>query len=144
MPPLESPPTEVARFLLERSILRNRTLQRANGGMSPAVLELLNTCAPTRHFRERARERRLSHDVEDFVVTWGTSIEARRGYSSLTIVRRDLPRELRDSELARRAEGWVFVLSDTGALVTCYWAGLHAWRRLRRARDVRNHGRRAA
>jgi hypothetical protein len=92
--------------------------------------------ANTRHFEDRAFERGLSPDVEDFILTWGEEIEARDSASYLTVLRRQLPGEVRWSRVARRAEGWVLVVSTSGAILTCYRLR-DAWKTLRRRRDTR-------
>jgi hypothetical protein len=86
---------------------------------------------PTRHFQRRAFG--LGRDVEEFIVTWGSEIEARDNALYFTVVRRDLPGEVQWSRLARRAEGWVLVVSDRGSIITCYRLR-NAWRQLRRKR----------
>ncbi len=97
----------------------------------------------TKHFHERARTRGLTLDVQEFIVTWGTTIEAPYGASYFTVVWRDLPYEARSSGLARRAEGWVVVVAGNGAMLTCY-RRRDAWHALRRERDVRVRGMRRA
>lgn len=77
------------------------------------------TPAATEHFRARAEERALPADVEDFLRTWGDETWA-AGARQITLYRRDLPPELRDSSLARRADGWILVAAPNGALMTCY------------------------
>lgn len=54
----------------------------------------------------------------------------------LTIVERDLPPDLRETDIARRARDWVFVVSPEGALVTCY-RQRSAWRNVRLAAERR-------
>src|SRR5450631_2242581 len=49
----------------------------------------------TRHFEDRAFERGLPTDVEDFIFTWGEEIEAPGAASYVTVVRRALPGEVR-------------------------------------------------
>jgi hypothetical protein len=95
--------------------------KRDRGGfiMTAEVIALLNSCRPTRHFRQRARERHFRRDVEEFIVTFGTAFtEHQRHY--LMIVRRDLPREVRDTPLAARADGWIIVMAPNGSILTCY------------------------
>lgn len=94
-------------------------------------MHLLPRLPRTHHFRERAAERALRQDVEAFVLFFGTEQRARAA-TLLTIVERELPPDLRASDVARRARDWVFVLSPEGALVTCYRQRL-AWRNVRRA-----------
>lgn len=72
----------------------------------------------TRHFRERQSARHLREDVLAFVLTWG--IEARlAGATHITVLDCELPKELRDTKLARAAHGWVVLIVD-GQLLTCY------------------------
>lgn len=99
---------------------------------------------PTQHYKARACERALRSDVEEFLMTWGTETRA-AGATHITLVRRDLPSDLQDSEEAARAEGWVIVAGDDGALVTCYRRN-DAWRFVRRKRQMRprRRSRRAA
>ena len=73
----------------------------------------------TRHYRARAAERALDEDVEMFLQMWGTEIWA-AGARQITLLRKDLPPDLRDSPLARSAEGWILVAAPNGSLMTCY------------------------
>lgn len=84
----------------------------------------------THHYVSRAAERALRPDVEEFLMTWGTETRA-AGATHITLVRRDLPADLRDTEEAARAEGWILVAGDGGVLVTCYRRD-DAWRFVRR------------
>lgn len=77
------------------------------------------TPAATEHYRARADERSLPTDVEEFLRAWGTETWA-AGALQITLFRKDLPPELRDSPIARRAEGWILVAAPNGALMTCY------------------------
>ena len=104
------------------------------------TVNVFDNIGPTRHFEERARERGLSREVVDFIVTWGTAIETRDNAYYFTVVHRDLPDGMHWSRLARRAEGWVLVISERGTLITCFRQH-NAWRYLRRGKD---HRRRAA
>ena len=90
---------------------------------------------PTQHYRSRSAERALKPDVEAFLMTWGTETRA-AGATHLTIVRRDLPPEVRDSKEAARAEGWIVVASHDGSLLTCY-RRRDAWHFLRRKSQMR-------
>jgi hypothetical protein len=71
------------------------------------------------HFKRRQAERQLRPDVLEFILAFGTEVQA-CGATHLTIVRRRLPVSLRNGTLARRAEGWVVLLDDEGRLMTCY------------------------
>ena len=73
----------------------------------------------TGHYRSRAIERALPPGVEMFLRIWGTEFWA-AGATQITLIRKDLPAELRDSRDARRAEGWILVAAPNGALMTCY------------------------
>jgi hypothetical protein len=73
----------------------------------------------TLHYRLRAAERSLPQDVEGFLRTWGTEIWA-AGARQITLFLEDLPAELRDTMMARRAEDWILVAAPSGALMTCY------------------------
>jgi hypothetical protein len=84
---------------------------------------------PTEHYRIRALQRALHSDVEEFVMTWGTETLA-AGATYLTVVRRHLPPEIRDTELAVRATGWIIIMLEGGALLTCYRRA-DAWRFIR-------------
>ena len=90
---------------------------------------------PTQHFRTRAAERALRPAVQAFLMTWGTETRA-AGATHLTLVRRDLPPDVRDTEEAARAEGWIIVASDDGSLLTCYRRN-DAWRFVRRRSQAR-------
>lgn len=89
----------------------------------------------THHFRERAAERALRRDVETFVLTFAAERRTRAA-TLLTIVERDLPPDLRGTDIARRARDWIFVVSPEGALVTCY-RQRGAWRNVRLAAERR-------
>ncbi|HSS39018.1 MAG TPA: hypothetical protein VLT58_09640 [Polyangia bacterium] len=73
----------------------------------------------TEHFRARADERALPAEVEAFIRAWGNETWA-AGARQITLFRRDLPPDLRDTSIARRAEGWILVAAPNGALMTCY------------------------
>jgi hypothetical protein len=98
----------------------------------------------TQHYRARAAGRGLRSDVEEFLMTWGTETRA-AGATHITLVRRDLPIDLQNSEEAVRAEGWIIVAGDDGSLVTCY-RRTDAWRFVRRKSQMRarRRSRRAA
>lgn len=99
---------------------------------------------PTQHYNARAAERALRSDVEEFLMTWGTETRA-AGATHITLVRRDLPIDLQDTDEAARAEGWIIVAGDDGSLVTCYRRS-DAWRFVRRKSQMRprRRSRRAA
>lgn len=90
---------------------------------------------PTQHYYARAAERALRSDVEEFLMTWGTETRA-AGAIHITLVRRDLPIDLQDTDEAARAEGWIIVAGDDGSLVTCYRRS-NAWRFIRRKSQMR-------
>ena len=90
---------------------------------------------PTQHYLNRVAERSLKPDVEAFLRVWGTEVRA-AGATHLTIVRRDLPPEIRDTEEVARAEGWILVASDDGWLITCY-RRKDAWFFIRRKSQMR-------
>lgn len=70
---------------------------------------------------------------------WGTEIWA-AGALQITLVRKDLPPDLRDSPIARRAEGWILVAAPNGTLMTCYQRR-DAWRFVtRKSEDHRPRG----
>ena len=85
---------------------------------------------PTLHYRYRVAERALRASVEEFLMRWGTDTHA-AGATHITLVRRHLPKELRGTEQATRAEGGIIIVSDDGALITCYRRN-DAWRFVRR------------
>lgn len=87
---------------------------------------LAPTTHDTQHYRLRAAERALPQDVEGFLRMWGTEIWA-AGARQITLFLKDLPAELRDTMIARRAEGWILVAAPNGALMTCYQRR-NAWR----------------
>lgn len=90
---------------------------------------------PTLHYRLRIAERALPPDVEAFLRTWGTEIWA-AGARHITLLLKELPAELRDTMIARRAEDWILVAAPNGALMTCYQRS-HASRFITRKRDER-------
>lgn len=71
------------------------------------------------HFLLRAAERGLRADVREFILTFGSEFQA-AGVTYLVILVRRLPAELRGSEIARRARGWIVVLGDDQVPMTCY------------------------
>lgn len=93
----------------------------------------------TKHYRERAEQRGLSPEVESFLLRWGTEVQA-GGARHLTLLRRDLPRALRDSENAERARDWILVGGEDGALITCY-RRRNAWRFLQKKKVARRRRR---
>jgi hypothetical protein len=94
------------------------------------MLTLTQTHRPTRHYLTRRAERALRPEVEAFIMKWGTPLQA-TGATHITIVYRELPEDIRDSDEAARAGGWIIVVADDGALITCYRRP-HAWRFIRR------------
>lgn len=93
----------------------------------------------TQHYQARAFERALDPNIERFLILWGTETRA-AGATHLTVLRRELPPEVRGSEEAARAEGWIIVTSDDGTLLTCY-RRKDAWRYIRRKRRMYRRGR---
>lgn len=91
------------------------------------------TIEATAHYRARAVERGLPARAERFLRTWGTETWA-AGATQITLSRKHLPAELRDTRDAKRAEGWILVAADNGALMTCY-RRRDAWRFIRRKCD---------
>jgi hypothetical protein len=89
----------------------------------------------TQHYRARAAERAIPPDVELFLQMWGTEIWA-AGARQITLFRKNLPPDLRDSPIALSAEGWILVAAPNGALMTCYHR-CDAWRFVARKSDVR-------
>lgn len=87
------------------------------------------------HFRRRAAQRGLRDDVRDFILTFGCETRA-AGATHLVIINRRLPSELRQSEIARRARGWILLLADDESLMTCY-RRFDASRALRRKPKLR-------
>lgn len=89
----------------------------------------------TLHYRLRAAERALPQDVEGFLHRWGTEIWA-AGARQIALYLKDLPAELRDTMLARRAQDWILVAAPNGALMTCYQRR-GAWRFITRKSEDR-------
>lgn len=87
----------------------------------------------TRHYCDRAVERALPRRVELFLRAWGTETWA-AGALQITLVRNELPPEVRETREARLAEDWILVAGDNGALVTCY-RRRDAWRFIQRKRQ---------
>jgi hypothetical protein len=73
----------------------------------------------TLHYRLRAAQRALPQEVEGFLRTYGTEVWA-AGARQITLFLDDVPAELRDTMIARRAEDWILVAAPSGALMTCY------------------------
>lgn len=84
----------------------------------------------TRHFEQRAEERALSPQVLAFIRAHGAELNA-AGAVHLTVLDRDLPDELRGSELSRKARDWIVIATKEGRPITCY-RHRHAWRFLHR------------
>ncbi|HEX8109616.1 MAG TPA: hypothetical protein VF516_17920 [Kofleriaceae bacterium] len=93
------------------------------------------TLYATLHFRLRAAERALPPDVEEFLRMWGTEIWA-AGARQITVSLPELPAELRDTMIARRAQDWILVAAPSGALITCYHRR-NAWRFITRKSEDR-------
>lgn len=83
-----------------------------------ADIEVAGGFEKTRHFRERQSVRHLREDVLAFVLTWGVEVRL-SGATHVTVLNGKLPKEVRETELARAARGWI-VLVDDGHLLTCY------------------------
>jgi hypothetical protein len=77
--------------------------------------------------------------VEAFVLIFGAE-QPTRAATLLTIVERDLPADLRGTDIARRARDWIFVVSPEGALITCY-RQRRAWRNVRLGAERRRNRR---
>lgn len=73
----------------------------------------------TGHYRLRKATRRLRSEIEEFVLFWGREWRAADAYH-LAVLNRELPTELRDSDLASRARDWIVVVGEDGSLLTCY------------------------
>ena len=95
----------------------------------------------TKHYGWRAARRALRREVEEFLMEYGSERWAAGAYH-LTSVRKDLPLEVRDSEIAERADGWILVISPDGARITCYHRP-DAWRFIRRKSETRRRARSA-
>jgi hypothetical protein len=96
---------------------------------------VLATPEATLHYRMRAAERGLSPDIESFLKVWGTEIWA-AGARQLALFRKHLPEDLRDTMIARQAEGWILVVAPNGVLMTCYERP-NAWRFVNRKAEDR-------
>jgi hypothetical protein len=93
----------------------------------------------TRHFQARCQQRGLRPQTQALLMTWGRTLQV--GSSQFTtLLRRDLPPELRETEDVRRAEDWILVTMENGSLVTCYHQR-DAWRFLQQKRSRLNGGR---
>lgn len=95
----------------------------------------------TWHASARERQRGLRSEVRDFIYWWGVTFDG-AGATHVTVMERALPPEMRGSPMAQKARDWVLVLSDDGALVTCYRRE-HAAHFLRRKCGPRRWGRAA-
>jgi len=96
-----------------------------------ATLDFKNPCYRTRHFAERADQRKLPVDVEQFVATWGTRFRVRDCFC-VFVVRENLPPQIRKSPIVDRAKGWLMIVAHDGALVTCFF-NEQTCKRIRRA-----------
>ncbi|MDI3284245.1 hypothetical protein [Polyangium sp. 15x6] len=95
-----------------------------------------STIATARHhFWLRCAERGLRADLRDFILTYAVEFRA-RGATHLVVLERRLPIELQGTDLARRARGWILLLSDDGTPLTCY-RRFDATRKLRRKPKLR-------
>jgi hypothetical protein len=105
------------------------------------MLTLIPNYRPTCHYLTRRAERTLRPEVEAFILRWGTPVQV-AGAIHFTVVYRELPEEMRSSNEAARADGWIIVVAYDGSLLTCY-RRRHAWRFIRRKRwRPRRHARR--
>lgn len=73
----------------------------------------------TRHFADRCRTRGMDASVLEFVLTYGVEFDGADAHA-YTVITRSLPHALRDTDLARRSLGWILVVSEGGALLSCY------------------------
>lgn len=73
---------------------------------------------PSDHFATRAAQRGLSSQLLDFILTYGTEFHA-NGAVSLTVLERNLPRDLRTDPAVEVTRDWVVVIAQD-TLVTCY------------------------
>ncbi len=100
--------------------------------MNTQSIEISNLHPRTRHFAERAAERKLDAQVELFILLFGTRFPDKRGVSYALIVRENVPPNLRKLPIVDRAKGWLVVIGKQGVLVTCYFDEA-ACKRIRRA-----------
>ena len=105
-------------------------------------MQPLDSSRLTRHFVARAHERRLRLDVLAFILAHGVDVDGDDA-RSVTVVDKHLPPDLVASPVARRARGWVIVMSRDGALLTCYRRE-DAAKFLKRKGEKRYHAPRAA
>ena len=96
----------------------------------------------TAHFEERAATRGLRRNVFHFILLYGVEVE-QSGTRFWTIVDRALPPGI-DAETVRRATGWVVVVSEGGAVLTCYRRNRAARYISRKVRPDRRERRRRA
>jgi hypothetical protein len=74
----------------------------------------------SRHFEARSRHRGLRNEVRDLIYWFGTEFTGAHAVY-ITLLRRELPPDLRDAPLVEEALGWVLVLSHAGTALTCYY-----------------------
>ena len=117
-------------------------MQKVRGGGAKQMHE---PCyRPTRHFVERAEERCLDPELLRFILIHGDEY-CSAGAIHLTVRERELPPELRRSDLAERARDWIIVVAPDGSILTCYrrrgavrfLRQKTCWRYRRLCRDVR-------
>jgi len=70
------------------------------------------------HFIKRQRQRGLKKSVLDFILEYAEIRYARRA-TWFVIVKKKLPRNLKNTSLAKQAAQWLVMMSDN-MLITCY------------------------
>ena len=70
------------------------------------------------HFIKRQGQRGLKKNVLDFILEFGEIRYARRA-TWLVIEKKKLPRNLKNTSLAKQAGQWLVMMKD-GMLITCY------------------------
>lgn len=72
----------------------------------------------TEHFKRRQKQRGLKRDVLNFILEYGKIYFARKAEWVL-VESKQLPGNIRNSSIAKRAAQWVILMED-GSLLTCY------------------------
>ncbi len=88
-------------------------------GTPAPSLRVYQNISSSLHFMRRAQERGLKEEVLEFILAFGAEFH-RSGALHLTVMERDLPKQLRSSTLASKAKDWVVLIAEIDLAITCY------------------------